>query len=113
SCKVSYTPTIEEWQDLGINGNGNLEKPSHLYQGRGCEECFETGYSGRTGIYEILGIDEQVKKQILDRMPSSQIKTVAIQEGKLTTLRMAAISKLFRGITTASEVLRVTQDVDV
>lgn len=110
-CKKEYTPDPKEWTELGFSP----ENPprSTLFKGDGCKNCFDTGFEGRKGIYEILAIDDAVKKQILDHTPSSIIKNKAVEEGRLTTLRMAALAKMLEGSTTFQEVLRVTQDVNV
>ncbi|MFH1228429.1 MAG: ATPase, T2SS/T4P/T4SS family [Planctomycetota bacterium] len=77
------------------------------YRGKGCEECNFTGYQGRTAIYEIMLIDEQVRKLVLAKSSSDEIKKTAIRS-KMKTLRMAGWEKVRAGITTVEEVLRVT-----
>ena len=79
-----------------------------LWTGRGCDECFRSGYSGRTAIYEVMPIDSTIQEQVMNKATASEIKRGAIQRG-LRTLRMAGVDKLLAGLTTADEVLRVTQ----
>jgi general secretion pathway protein E len=79
-----------------------------LLCGSGCEKCLETGYLGRTGIYEILNISEEIKKTILATPDANAIKKVAVKEG-MKTLRQDGADKILNGISTAEEVLRVTQ----
>ncbi len=79
-----------------------------FFEGKGCEACRFTGYSGRTGIYEILRVSESVRKLILERASSQQIKQKAVAEG-MRTLRADGLQKVLRGITTITEVMRVTQ----
>lgn len=81
-----------------------------FYRGAGCYECGNSGYRGRAGIYEVMPVSPNVRDMILDRRPSSEIKRKAISEGMLT-LRMDALEKLMRGVTTVEEVLKEsTQD---
>lgn len=79
-----------------------------MFVGRGCDECFHSGYAGRTAIYEILPIDGAVQEQVIEKASASDIKKGALERG-IRTLRMDGIDKLLAGITTPDEVLRVTQ----
>jgi general secretion pathway protein E len=79
-----------------------------LFVGRGCDECFRSGYAGRTAIYEVMQIDSHIQEQIVNKATASQIKRGALERG-LRTLRMAGVEKLLAGQTTPDEVLRVTQ----
>ena len=106
NCKESYEPTGEDLSELGLVPRqvpGGL-----LHRGRGCKTCTETGYLGRIGIYEILEVDDPVKEQIIRCASASEIKKSAVERG-LTTLRADALNKMFDGLTTPEEVLRVTQ----
>jgi general secretion pathway protein E len=76
--------------------------------GRGCDECFRSGFAGRTAIYEVMPIDTVVQEQIINKSTASQIKRAALERG-LRTLRMDGVNKLLTGQTTPEEVLRVTQ----
>ncbi len=76
--------------------------------GKGCHECFNSGFAGRTAIYELMPIDAIIQEQIVNKASASEIKRGALQRG-LRTLRMDGIDKLLSGITTPEEVLRVTQ----
>ena len=79
-----------------------------IFVGKGCDECFESGFSGRTAIYEIMPVDGVIQEQIIDKASASEIKRGAIQRG-LRTLRMDGVEKLLRGMTIPEEILRVTQ----
>ncbi len=79
-----------------------------LMIGKGCDECFHSGYSGRTAIYEVMPIDGAVQEQIVRKATASDIKRSALERG-LRTLRMDGVDKLLMGMTTPDEVLRVTQ----
>ncbi|MCA8977602.1 MAG: Flp pilus assembly complex ATPase component TadA [Planctomycetes bacterium] len=76
--------------------------------GKGCDECFRSGFSGRTAIYEVMPIDQIIQEQIVNKSTASVIKRGAIERG-LVTLRMNGVEKLMLGMTTPEEVLRVTQ----
>ena len=80
-----------------------------LYKGVGCENCLDTGYLGRTGIFELLVIDDDVKELISKRCGSHIIKEAAIEKG-MSTLREDGLRKALAGETTLEEVCRVTQD---
>jgi type II secretory ATPase GspE/PulE/Tfp pilus assembly ATPase PilB-like protein len=83
-----------------------------LYEGKGCEDCRFTGFRGRTAIHEILIVTEPIRELILSRASSQQIKQKAISQG-MRTLRQDGLQKVFQGITTFSEVLRVTQQEEL
>ncbi|MCW5893811.1 MAG: type II secretion system ATPase GspE [bacterium] len=78
-------------------------------EGRGCEECAQTGYRGRGGIYELLPVDDGVKSLILERASSGKIKDYAVTQG-MRTLRDDGWRSVRAGTTTVAEVVRVTQD---
>ncbi len=79
-----------------------------LKRGKGCGNCYGSGYMERLGIYEILPIDDKVREMIVDRASASKIKRMAVAEG-FRTLRMDGSLKVKLGMTTPEEVLRVTQ----
>ncbi|MDD4894885.1 MAG: GspE/PulE family protein [Candidatus Omnitrophica bacterium] len=89
----------------------NIKKVD-IFQGKGCEKCRFTGYLGRTGIYEVLTVTEPIRKLILARASSQQIKQKAISQG-MRTLREDGLQKVFKGLTTYSEVIRVTQQEEL
>jgi type II secretory ATPase GspE/PulE/Tfp pilus assembly ATPase PilB-like protein len=78
-----------------------------LFAGKGCEECRFTGFLGRTGILEYLPVDEDIRGEITSKSSTEKIKEVALEEGMIT-LRQDGWNKVLQGITTVSEVLRVT-----
>ncbi|RMD83312.1 MAG: type II secretion system protein GspE, partial [Candidatus Dadabacteria bacterium] len=80
-----------------------------VYREVGCRECAGTGFRGRTGIYELLQVDDHIRKLILARAPADQIKAAAVERG-MRTLREDGWHKVATGVTTVAEVLRVTQD---
>ncbi|NIS60468.1 MAG: type II secretion system protein GspE, partial [Proteobacteria bacterium] len=80
-----------------------------LYRAVGCQHCLGTGYRGRTGIFELLVLDDDIRTLILKNYDSNTIKRTATDKGMLT-LRQDGAKKILRGITTIEEVLRVTQE---
>ncbi|OHB78295.1 MAG: type II secretion system protein GspE [Planctomycetes bacterium RBG_16_55_9] len=105
-CKKHVQPAPHELRELGL-GEG-AEHGMNFFVGAGCEKCFQTGYRGRTGIYEMMMIDEKIQDLIYKRESAGKIKRAALNEG-LQTLRMDGARKVLAGVTTVSEVLRVTQ----
>ena len=83
-------------------------KNARICVGKGCEKCMNTGYYGRTGIYEIMRVTEAIKKTILTTSDADTIKRVAIGEG-MRTLRQDGAEKVITGMSTTEEILRVTQ----
>ena len=83
--------------------------PLRLYRATGCDACGHTGYSGRTAILEILKISDAIRKMVLSRQSSSDIRSCAIDEGMLP-MRDDGFRKALAGITTIEEVLRVTPE---
>jgi len=83
-----------------------------VYQSRGCDKCFQTGYLGRTGIYELMVIDDDIRQCIYNRQTAGAVKKAAI-EANMTTLRMDGLQKVEQGVTSLEEVLRVAQSDEV
>lgn len=106
ACKEEYQPDREFLQEVGYSG---LESHPKFYRGRGCEECRFTGYKGRSGIYEILVMAENLRPLIIERTSSSTLKQAAIANG-MRTLRDDGWVKVRAGVTTVEEVARVTQE---
>lgn len=103
NCRTSYTPTFAELQDLDL--------PSitpELFFGKGCNDCFATGYKGRVGIYELMSLTGAIKRQLIQSADSSALQSVALQE-KMQSLRKDGGYLVSLGITTTTEVLRVTR----
>ncbi|GAB4113533.1 MAG: GspE/PulE family protein [Candidatus Caldatribacteriota bacterium] len=101
-CKEEYPPPPEILKELNLNQNNQVK----LYRGAGCPLCKNTGYYGRTSIYEILELDERIRSLILSKTSSDIIKEEAIKKG-MKTLRDSGLEKALQGITTIEEVLRV------
>ncbi|GIW71541.1 MAG: type II secretion system protein GspE [Planctomycetota bacterium] len=107
-CKQDYQPSLKEMREVGIDPEEVARRGGKLYHGRGCSRCYETGYTGRTAIYEVLPITDAIRQHVIAHDSASVIKQTAIEQG-LRTLRMDGIRKVLEGLTTIEEVLRVTQ----
>jgi len=101
-CKEEYTPHPELLKELNLNNNS----PVKLYRGTGCPFCKNTGYYGRTSIFEILELDEETRSLVISKVSSDVIKEVATKKG-MKTLRDSGFEKALQGITTVEEILRV------
>jgi len=104
-CKKPYTPDNEMLKKLDVkNEGGDLT----IYKAVGCDECRNTGYSGRTAIYEFLVIDDDIREMILRRESATRIDQKAIKKG-MHALRRDGWERVKEGITTPEEILRVSQ----
>ncbi len=107
NCRTEYKLTPAELAELG--GYASQVKNGKLFRGRGCETCTGTGFFGRIGIYELLLVDDDIRNLITTNTDSATIKRKAAAKG-MTSLRDDGFHKIIQGITTMSEVLRVTQE---
>ncbi len=110
SCKVSYNPPSEILDSLKKE-LGNLLPAGEikLYKGGGCLECGNSGYLGRMGIFEVLPVTDKIADLILKRSDSNTLEKEAVGEGMIT-MKQDGYLKVFKGITTVEEVLRVAQE---
>jgi len=102
-CSENYEPAPEVLDRLGIPTG------TTFIRGKGCPVCANRGYHGRLGVFELMLITPELRKLVMERRSSEEVKTVALGQG-MTTLRADAIAKARAGQTTPEEVLRVTQD---
>ena len=93
------------WQSLG--GSWNLPKPGLVYRPIGCPECRQTGYRGRTGLYELLTVSESFTRLIGESVDLAGLRQQSVSDG-MKPLRIAGAMKIIEGATTAEEVLKVT-----
>lgn len=113
ACKTSYTPAPEVLNDIKVI-LGKLWKPEEgkqpvLYKGNGCDQCGNTGYRGRIGIFEVLPVSERIGRLILEHSAASDIENTAVEEGMIA-MKQDGYLKVVEGITTIDEVLRVAQE---
>ncbi len=104
NCKESYIPSIDVLEDLKIDLAQFRNK--RFYRGAGCEKCVQTGYKGRTGIYEFMLMTPAIQKGVLRGLDSESLKEIALKEGLITLFEYGK-RKIVDGITTPEEVLRV------
>jgi general secretion pathway protein E len=104
-CK-KVDSSVADLEELKLFG---IDSALTLYNGKGCEHCSFTGYYGRSGIFELLVVDDDIRKLILKNADSNQIRRAAKENGMRTLLEDGA-EKIKAGVTTLSEILRVTQE---
>ena len=108
-CIEARDPNEDDlWRLKQLSIDPDALKEGKIWEGRGCGNCFGSGYMERLGIYEILPIDDEVREHIVERHSASRIKRDALAGG-FRTLRMDGALKVRLGMTTTDEVLRVTQ----
>ncbi len=107
-CKEVYVPDEESLFNLGLDKSAL--KNNTFYRKKGCNLCMQTGFRGRTAIFEILTVDDEVKKLVLKTSDANQINELALKQGMIT-LQKDGIDKVLSGITTTEEVLRVTRSL--
>ncbi len=110
-CKVAVKPAQKIFEEMLKNIEFDPLKQK-IYEGKGCEDCRFTGYRGRTGIHEVLVVNQPIRELILNHAFSQQIKRKAISQG-MRTLRYSGLQKVLSGITTYTEVVRVTQQEEL
>lgn len=101
NCKQSYHPAPDTIKLLGV------DETFVMYQGEGCERCGGRQFKGRLALYEIMVLSDNMRDQIIGGITNTGLKKLAIEE-KMESLRMAGITKVREGVTTADEVLSVT-----
>jgi general secretion pathway protein E len=107
-CKSEYEPTEDELKEVGIDPKDVVKRGGKLNVGMGCPRCFNTGYTGRTAIYELLPMNDAIREHVMAHDSATVVKQTALKNG-LRTLRMDGARKILEGSSTVEEVLRVTQ----
>ena len=103
ACKEAFSPRPSELPD---DFSGAI--PERLWRAVGCRACRNTGYNGRTGVFELLTADVELRRFIVDRCTSTQIRDHSVSRG-LTTLRQTGWLQAVNGITSPDEVIRITK----
>jgi len=107
-CRVLVALT-EEWNaKLKKVGMTPDDVQGQIAHGTGCPECFNSGFAGRTAIYEFMPMSEHLRTMVMEGATATQLKRAAVEEGMIT-LRMDGMEKIRQRLTTPDEVLRVTQ----
>ena len=107
-CKVPYQPSPNMLKELGI---AVTDKPFTFYRGEGCNVCKGTGLKGRLGIFEVLVINETVRRMIIEKKDVGTILSASMKEG-FRTLRYEGLRAVVNGHTTIEEVLQATQEIE-
>ncbi len=106
-CRQPFVPQPRLLKDLGPEGG--LPPDPTFYRAVGCEHCLQIGYHGRTGIYELLVMDDTLRDLLMQGKDASSIRAAAIRKG-MRSLRRDGLAKALRGETSIEEVLRVTSE---
>jgi type II secretory ATPase GspE/PulE/Tfp pilus assembly ATPase PilB-like protein len=104
TCSIGDSVPESLLKELELGGHTEVQ----FFHGSGCDDCHQTGYRGRTGVFEFLPVTNRIKELVLSQASSGQIKAAAISEG-MVTLHKDALAKALEGVTTYREVLRVSQ----
>lgn len=105
SCKEEYEPTEESLMELDLRKSEVKEK--RFFRGKGCNSCHNTGYRGRMGIFEIMVLNEEIRRLITEQASANVIRTEAKKNG-MSTLRESGLTAINNGLTTIEEVVRET-----
>jgi general secretion pathway protein E len=107
-CKEVYVPDEESLANLGLDRK--VVQNNTFYRKKGCNLCMQTGFRGRSAIFEILIVDDEIKRLVLKTSDANQLNELALKQGMIT-LQKDGIDKVLKGITTTEEVLRVTRSL--
>ena len=102
ACSVEYTPTSDHVELVRLNTG---EVPTSFRHGAGCNECCNTGYRGRVGVYELLTVSDEIRDLIVSKATAREIRDTAIEQG-MRTMQMEAFRLVLEGVTTVDDVLR-------
>jgi general secretion pathway protein E len=108
-CKETYVPSQRELQSLGIKPESLPN--GYLYRGRGCGHCYQTGFKGRQGVYELMPVNNAITKQIVQSPDAVEMRRVALAQGMISLLGHGA-ELVKSGVSTAAEVLRVARGIE-
>ncbi len=106
-CKMPVAISAEDWRALGVAGT--VPMPAAVYRATGCLECRQTGFLGRSGVYELMAVGVPLQAAITDQPRTEELRALAMAGG-MHPLRFAAARKVAAGITTVDEVLALTPD---
>jgi hypothetical protein len=108
ACRRQYTPDPETLRSLNINEADAARHP--FYKAAGCDECNSTGYRGRIAIYEVMRVNDKIRRLIAQNAGEDLVREAAVESGMLT-LGEDGLAKVKAGVTTAEELLRVVTEV--
>ena len=104
-CREEVEPPLEVLQELGVDEEKS--KASKFYRGKGCDNCNNTGYKGRIGLFELMVMNDDLRDMIIRNVTTDELRDKAVQYGMIT-LREYGTQFVFQGLTTAEEVVRET-----
>ena len=106
-CKEAYQPTLEDARKI-LTDPQDIKRLTEttIYRAKGCPYCNDTGYSGRTGVFEIMLINKDMKKMIAQRAHDVELEDYAVKHG-MKTLKMSCLEHILNGITTIDEFVRI------
>ncbi len=107
-CREAYEPSAEELAEIGVRAKSALT----LYRAVGCPRCHDTGYRGRTGIFELMVVNDELRALVTQNVDAKLIKRKAVELG-MRTLRVDGAHNVIQGLTTIEEVLRATEEEGV
>jgi general secretion pathway protein E len=107
SCKASVTMSEKYWSQLGVSDA--VKMPDTVYKAVGCLECRQTGYFGRSGVYELMQLNAPLQALVARNPDLTQLRRLAAESG-MRPLRHAGADKIAAGVTTVEEVLSLTPD---
>lgn len=108
-CKKPYQPSEQELINLGLEKKDLIH--GHLFQGAGCSSCFGSGYKGRHGLYELMTVNNSLKKQIVKSPDAVEMRRIALESGMISLLTHGG-KLVCEGLTTVAELLRVTRGME-
>jgi type II secretory ATPase GspE/PulE/Tfp pilus assembly ATPase PilB-like protein len=108
-CKEPYRPSLAVLERWGL---GDRKESLVVYRGRGCQECKGTGFYGRTGIFELMTIDDELREMITSGAPPLVLRRKACEKG-MRLLWRDGRKKVLKGITTFEEVARVCEEIEL
>lgn len=111
-CRERYQPTSDELQNLGVPDKWMNDPNLRMFRPKGCPACDYIGYMGRSGLFEMLVVDEAINELILDRALAFDIRRYARKKQGMRTLREEGIIKCVQGVTTVEEVVAHTDKYD-
>jgi general secretion pathway protein E len=109
ACKTEVFPMPEMLDEIGFRRGDHRNGPDRFYVGQGCEKCSNTGFIGRVGIYELMAVNDDIRKLSIGKADSNQIRKKAFENG-MRSLRDDGWLKVRQGMSSIAEVLRVTQE---
>jgi len=105
NCKTAFEPTESQLMELAVTPE--YVKGKQFYYGRGCKRCNGTGYRGRTGIFEVMTFNDEIRNLIMNRASTNALRSAA-QKAGMKLLRDAGLAKIYDGVTTIDEVVKET-----